>query len=64
VCWSGFNIVLTYTLGTFLRLGSDWKLGHKFTNDVGIPMATGLMVGEALIGVGFALQHVLAGIGG
>jgi putative OPT family oligopeptide transporter len=59
-----FNIVLTYTIGTGLRLGSDWQLGHKFTNDVGIPLATGLMVGEALIGVGFALQKVLVGIGG
>ena len=59
-----FNIVLTYTVGTGLRLASDWKLGHKFTNDVGIPLATGLMVGEALIGVGFALQQVMAGIGG
>jgi putative OPT family oligopeptide transporter len=59
-----FNIVLTYTVGTAVRLFSDWKLGHRFTNDVGIPMATGLMVGEALIGVAFALQHVLSGIGG
>ncbi len=59
-----FNIVLTYTIGTLLRLGSDWKLGRQFTDDVGIPVATGLMVGEALVGVGFALQQVLAGIGG
>jgi putative OPT family oligopeptide transporter len=59
-----FNIVLTYTVGTGIRLVSDWKLGREFTNDVGIPMATGLMVGEALIGVGFALQQVMAGIGG
>jgi putative OPT family oligopeptide transporter len=59
-----FNIVLTYTVGTGLRLASDWRLGRQFTNDVGIPMATGLMVGEALIGVGFALRQVLAGIGG
>jgi putative OPT family oligopeptide transporter len=59
-----FNIVLTYTVGTGLRLASDWKLGHEFTNDVGIPVATGLMVGEALIGVGFALQQVIAGVGG
>jgi uncharacterized oligopeptide transporter (OPT) family protein len=59
-----FNIVLTYTVGTLLRLSSDWRLGHQFTNDVGIPMATGLMVGEALVGVGFALRQVLSGIGG
>ena len=59
-----FNIVLTYTIGTGLRLAADWRLGPNFTNDVGIPMATGLMVGEALIGVAFALQHVITGMGG
>jgi putative OPT family oligopeptide transporter len=59
-----FNIVLTYTIGTGLRLACDWKIGREFTNNVGIPIATGLMVGEALIGVAFALRMVLAGIGG
>ncbi len=59
-----FNIVLTYTVGTLLRFTTDWRPGRQFTNDVGIPMATGLMVGEALIGVAFALKQVLAGIGG
>ena len=59
-----FNIVLTYTIGTVLRFGADWKLGRQFSDDVGIPLATGLMVGEALVGVGFALQKVVAGIGG
>jgi uncharacterized oligopeptide transporter (OPT) family protein len=59
-----FNIVLTYTLGTLLRFTTDRKPGRQFTNDVGIPLATGLMVGEALIGVAFALKQVLAGIGG
>jgi uncharacterized oligopeptide transporter (OPT) family protein len=56
-----FDIVLTYTIGTILRLGSDWKLGHRFSEDVGVPMAAGLIVGEALIGVGFALHYVFKG---
>jgi putative OPT family oligopeptide transporter len=58
-----FNIVLTYTIGTVLRLVSDWKLGHRFSEDVGVPLAAGLIVGEALIGVGFALHYVFQGSG-
>ncbi len=59
-----FNIVLTYSIGTVLRIVSDWKLGHRFSDDVGIPVAAGLIVGEALVGVGFALYYVAAGLGG
>jgi len=60
-----FNIVLTYTIGTVLRLVVDWKKGYKYSQDVGIPIAAGLIVGEALVGVGFALYYVITGaIGG
>ncbi len=54
-----FNIVLTYSLGTFLRLIVDKKAGHKFSEEVGIPVAAGLIVGEALVGVGFAIYYVI-----
>jgi putative OPT family oligopeptide transporter len=56
-----FNIVLTYTIGTLLRLFVDWKKGHRFSEEVGIPIAAGLIVGEALVGVGFALYYIFAG---
>ena len=56
-----FNIVLTYSIGTVLRLISDWKLGIRWSEEVGIPVAAGLIVGEALVGVGFALYYVTAG---
>ncbi|MBS1271818.1 MAG: hypothetical protein MAGBODY4_00950 [Candidatus Marinimicrobia bacterium] len=60
-----FNIVLTYTIGTVLRLVVDWKKGPKYSHDVGIPIAAGLIVGEALVGVGFALYYVITGaVGG
>ena len=55
-----FNIVLTYSLGTILRLFTDWKLGRRFSEEVGIPVAAGFIVGEALVGVGFALYYVFA----
>ncbi|MCF7763057.1 MAG: OPT/YSL family transporter [Verrucomicrobia bacterium] len=59
-----FDIVLTYTIGTVLRLGLDrWK-GSVFSEDVGIPVAAGLIVGEALIGVGSAVYNVISSGGG
>jgi len=57
-----FNIVLTYTIGTVLRIIVDWKKGTSFSQNVGIPIAAGMIVGEALVGVGFALYYVISGI--
>ncbi len=56
-----FNIVLTYSIGTLLRIASDRRLGLKFADDVGIPLAAGLIVGEALVGVVGALLLVMGG---
>jgi len=53
-----FNIVLTYSLGTFTRVVIDWRKGHRFSDEVGIPVAAGLIVGEALVGVGYAMFRV------
>ncbi len=60
-----FNIVLTYSLGTLARVVIDRIKGHRYSEDVGIPIAAGLIVGEALVGVGFAITKVIQGaIGG
>lgn len=56
-----FNIVLTYSLGTLTRVVVDWKRGQKFSDDIGIPMAAGLIVGEALVGVAYAMSKVFGG---
>ncbi len=57
-----FNIVLTYSLGTLGREIADRKLGKSWSDSVGIPIAAGLIVGEALVGVGNAIHVVfLAG---
>ncbi len=53
-----FNIVLTYSLGTLARELSDRFKGNTWSEDVGIPLAAGLIVGEALVGVGNALYIV------
>jgi uncharacterized oligopeptide transporter (OPT) family protein len=56
-----FNIVLTYSIGTALRLLADRFRGREFSEDTGIPIAAGLIVGEALVGVGFAIRAVFGG---
>jgi putative OPT family oligopeptide transporter len=55
-----FNIVLTYSLGTLGRELSDRFKSKTWSEEVGIPIAAGLIVGEALVGVGDALRIVLA----
>ncbi|HJL20037.1 MAG TPA: OPT/YSL family transporter [Sandaracinaceae bacterium LLY-WYZ-13_1] len=56
-----FHIVLTYTIGTVLRLVADWRLGKHWSEDTGIPIAAGLLVGEALVGVGAAIWAIATG---
>jgi len=55
-----FNIVLTYSLGTLAREVSDRVKGKDWSDNIGIPIAAGFIVGEALIGVGNALKVVFA----
>ncbi len=55
-----FNIVLTYTIGCILRIVCDKTAGKRFSEEVGIPIAAGLIVGEALVGVGIAVKKVLS----
>ena len=54
-----FNIVLTYSLGTLSRELADRFKGKSWSEQVGIPVAAGLIVGEALVGVGDAIRSVL-----
>jgi putative OPT family oligopeptide transporter len=53
-----FSIALTYTTGNVLRIVSDKVKGTRWSHEVGIPIAAGLIVGEALVGVGNALIKV------
>ena len=56
-----FNIILTYSLGTFTRIFIDRRRGVHFSEEIGIPVAAGLIVGEALVGVGYAMSQVFGG---
>lgn len=53
-----FSIVLTYSLGTLTRVAVDKRRGPSFSEEVGIPVAAGLIVGEALVGVAMAMIQV------
>ncbi len=55
-----FNVVLTYSIGTLLREISDRKKGHSWSDNKGIPVAAGLIVGEALVGVGYAAYMIFS----
>jgi len=59
-----FNIVLTYTIGNLLRMVVDKTKGYAAVENVGIPVAAGLIVGEALVGVGNALWIVFSAASG
>lgn len=54
-----FAIVLTYTIGNIARILTDRFAGKRFSEQVGVPVAAGLIVGEALVGVGYAFYRVL-----
>lgn len=58
-----FDIVLTYTVGNLARMLLERRLGRAWVEGVGIPIAAGFIVGEALGGVGIAMRAVLAGMG-
>lgn len=53
-----FNIVLTYALGTLIREIVDRSKGKSWSENIGIPVAAGLIVGEALVGVGNAVYVI------
>ncbi len=59
-----FSIVLTYTIGTILRMVSDKIKGKHFSEQVGIPIAAGLIIGEGIVGVGFAIYAIIKGMQG
>ena len=54
-----FNIVLTYSIGCMLRVITNKVAGNRWAEEFGIPIAAGLIVGEALVDVGIAISKVL-----
>jgi len=55
-----FNIVLTYSIGTLLWFVVHYTKGSRWSDDIGVPVAAGLIVGEALVGVVYAMIVVFS----
>ena len=60
--WIVILAVAVVMLLAVLRLVVDRFKGQEFSEDVGIPVAAGFIVGEALVGVGFAFYFVFKGV--
>jgi uncharacterized oligopeptide transporter (OPT) family protein len=59
-----FEYMIVFGLGGVVSiLVSRWK-GPRFAEEKGVPLAAGLIVGDALVGVGFAIYKVASSIGG
>lgn len=54
-----FNIVLTYSIGCTIRVITNKVAGNRWAEEFGIPIAAGLIVGEALVDVGFAIYNII-----
>ena len=59
-----FEYMIVFGLGGVLSIiFQRWK-GARFAEDKGVPLAAGLIVGDALVGVIHALAKVLGSLGG
>ncbi len=55
-----FSITLGYGLGCFLTMGLEKRLGGRWIEDKVVPLAAGLIVGEALTALCFSIYKVVA----
>ncbi len=56
-----FSITLTYGLGCLTQQYLEHRRGYAFSENVLVPWAAGLIIGEALVGVGEALLRMAVG---
>ncbi|MEO5339785.1 MAG: OPT/YSL family transporter [Magnetococcus sp. MYC-9] len=56
-----FSVTLTYGLGCLTQIRLERHRGYAFTEEKLVPWAAGLIIGEALVGVGEALLRMMAG---
>ncbi|MDW8280382.1 MAG: OPT/YSL family transporter [Myxococcales bacterium] len=58
-----FQYILPYGLGCLLAMWAERRLGGRWCQDTGLPLAAGLIVGDSLAGVTLALLQVGRGLG-
>ncbi len=59
-----FSITLGYGLGCLTQMGIAKRKGDAFSENKVVPLAAGLIIGEALMGVGYAIYEILRSTGG
>ena len=55
-----FSITLGYGIGCFIQMGIQRVKGIGFCEHKLVPFAAGLIVGEALMGIGHAMFEIIA----
>lgn len=55
-----FSITLGYGIGCLASMGMEWRFGARFIEDKIVPLAAGLIVGEALTALGFSVFKILS----
>jgi putative OPT family oligopeptide transporter len=59
-----FSVTLSYGLGCLTQMSITKHQGEAFTENKLIPLAAGLIIGEALMGIGGALYEIIQSTGG
>jgi putative OPT family oligopeptide transporter len=59
-----FSITLGYGIGCLAQMGLQRKYGKAFCENQLVPLAAGLIVGEALTGMGHAAYEIIQSMGG
>ncbi|MCP4700649.1 MAG: peptide transporter [Gammaproteobacteria bacterium] len=59
-----FSITLGYGLGCLIQMVITQKKGLAFAESKLVPLAAGLIIGEALMGVGYAIYQIVQSTGG
>ena len=54
-----FSITLGYGLGCLINMGCVKRYGYAFIEDKIVPISAGLIVGEALMGVGYTIYKIM-----
>jgi uncharacterized oligopeptide transporter (OPT) family protein len=58
-----FSITLTYGLGCITQMAVEGRKGAAFAEEKLVPLAAGLIIGEALLSVGVSFLEILQGAG-
>jgi len=58
-----FSITLGYGIGCLMTMAMEWRLGPRFIEDKIVPLAAGLIVGEALTALGFSIVKIVGSSG-